>query len=388
MKKKIAILGSTGSIGKNLLKILEKDKSGVEILLLTANKNHKVLLNQIKKYNVKNIIITNKLSYKILVKKIKKRNVNIYNDYSSLNLIFKKKIDYVMSSISGIEGLIPTIKIIKHTKKIAIANKETIICAWNLIKNELNKNKTLFIPVDSEHFSLWYALQNLPSDQIEKIYLTASGGPFLNFNKKKLKKINISQALKHPNWKMGKKITIDSSTLMNKVFEVIEAKHIFELPYIKISILTHPNSYVHALVKFSNGLIKIIAHDTTMKIPIFNTIFTNDKKKIASKNIDIVKLNSLNLRKVDTELFPSIKIIKKMPKKISLYESVIVSTNDRLVNLFLEKKIKYNQIVSIMLKLINYKVFLKYKKLTPKKIEDIISVKNHVGYEIKKLLKL
>ena len=388
MKKKIAILGSTGSIGKNLLKILEKDKSSVEILLLTANKNHKVLLNQIKKYNVKNIIITNKLSYKILVKKIKKRNVNIYNDYSSLNLIFKKKIDYVMSSISGIEGLIPTINIIKHTKKIAIANKETIICAWNLIKNELNKNKTLFIPVDSEHFSLWYALQNLPSDQIEKIYLTASGGPFLNFKKKKLKKINISQALKHPNWKMGKKITIDSSTLMNKVFEVIEAKHIFELPYIKISILTHPNSYVHALVKFSNGLIKIIAHDTTMKIPIFNTIFTNDKKKIASKNIDIVKLNSLNLRKVDTELFPSIKIIKKMPKKISLYESVIVSTNDRLVNLFLEKKIKYNQIVSIMLKLINYKVFLKYKKLTPKKIEDIISVKNHVGYEIKKLLKL
>ena len=388
MKKKIAILGSTGSIGKNLLKILEKDKSGVEILLLTANKNHKVLLNQIKKYNVKNIIITNKLGYKILVKKLKKRNVNIYNDYSSLNLIFKKKIDYVMSSISGIEGLIPTIKIIKHTKKIAIANKETIICAWNLIKNELNKNKTLFIPVDSEHFSLWYALQNLPSDQIEKIYLTASGGPFLNFNKKKLKKINISQALKHPNWKMGKKITIDSSTLMNKVFEVIEAKHIFELPYIKISILTHPNSYVHALVKFSNGLIKIIAHDTTMKIPILNTIFTNDKKKIASKNIDIGKLNSLNLRKVDTELFPSIKIIKKMPKKISLYESVIVSTNDRLVNLFLEKKIKYNQIVSIMLKLINYKVFLKYKKLTPKKIEDIISVKNHVDYEIKKLLNL
>ena len=388
MKKKIAILGSTGSIGKNLLKILEKDKSSVEILLLTANKNHKVLLNQIKKYNVKNIIITNKLSYKILVKKLKKKNINIYNDYSSLNLIFKKKIDYVMSSISGIEGLIPTINIIKHTKKIAIANKETIICAWNLIKNELNKNKTLFIPVDSEHFSLWYALQNLPSDQIEKIYLTASGGPFLNFNKKKLKKINISQALKHPNWKMGKKITIDSSTLMNKVFEVIEAKHIFELPYIKISILTHPNSYVHALVKFSNGLIKIIAHDTTMKIPIFNTIFTNDKKKIASKNIDIVKLNSLNLRKVDTELFPSIKIIKKMPKKISLYESVIVSTNDRLVNLFLEKKIKYNQIVSIMLKLINYKVFLKYKKLTPKKIEDIISVKNHVGYEINKLLKL
>ena len=388
MKKKIAILGSTGSIGKNLLKILEKNKSSVEILLLTANKNHKVLLNQIKKYNVKNIIITNKLSYKILVKKLKKKNINIYNDYSSLNLIFKKKIDYVMSSISGINGLIPTIKIIKHTKKIAIANKETIICAWNLIKNELKKNKTLFIPVDSEHFSLWYALQNLPSNKIEKIYLTASGGPFLNLNKRKLNKINVSQALKHPNWKMGKKISVDSSTLMNKVFEVIEAKHIFELPYNKISILTHPSSYVHAIVKFSNGLIKIIAHDTTMKIPIFNTIFTDDKNKIFSKKINLTKLNTLNLKKVDIEHFPSIKITKKLPNKISLYESVIVCVNDRLVNLFLNKKIKYKQIVTIMLKIINYKVFLKYKKLTPKKIEDIISVKNHVGYEIKKLLKL
>ena len=388
MKKKIAILGSTGSIGKNLLKILEKNKSSVEILLLTANRNYKVLLNQIKKYNVKNIIITNKLSYKILVKKLKKKNVNIYNDYSSLNLIFKKKIDYVMSSISGINGLIPTIKIIKHTKKIAIANKETIICAWNLIKNELKKNKTLFIPVDSEHFSLWYALQNLPSNKIEKIYLTASGGPFLNLNKRKLNKINVSQALKHPNWKMGKKISVDSSTLMNKVFEVIEAKHIFELPYNKISILTHPSSYVHAIVKFSNGLIKIIAHDTTMKIPIFNTIFTDDKNKIFSKKINLTKLNTLNLKKVDIEQFPSIKITKKLPNKISLYESVIVCVNDRLVNLFLKKKIKYKQIVTIMLKIINYRVFLKYKKLTPKKIEDIISVKNHVDYEIKKLLKL
>ena len=239
MKKKIAILGSTGSIGKNLLKILEKDKSNVEIILLTADKNHKLLYDQINKHNVKNVIITNKSSYKILVKKLKNTNVKIFNNYSSFNLIFKKKIDYVMSSISGIDGLIPTIKIIKYTKKVAIANKETIICAWNLIKKELKKNKTFFIPVDSEHFSLWYALQNLPSNKIEKIYLTASGGPFLNINKQKLQKINISQALKHPNWKMGKKISIDSSTLMNKVFEVIEAKHIFELPYSKISILTH-----------------------------------------------------------------------------------------------------------------------------------------------------
>mgnify|MGYP005722214833 CR=1 FL=1 len=147
------------------------------------------------------------------------------------------------------------------------------MCAWNLIELELKKNKTLFIPVDSEHFSIWSLLKNENLNSVEKIFITASGGPFLNLSYSKMKKINPSIAIKHPKWKMGKKISIDSATMMNKVYEIIEAKNIFEIPFKKIEILTHPKSYIHAIIKMKNGLTKIIAHEPDMKIPIYNSIY-------------------------------------------------------------------------------------------------------------------
>jgi len=387
MKQKIAILGSTGSIGKNLLEIIKKNRNQFDVVLLTANKNYLDLIKQAKIYNVKNIIIKNHDSFKLLNKKNIKR-INIYNNYTSFNKIFKKRIDYVMSSISGMEGLEPTLKIIKFTKKIAIANKESIICAWNLIHKELVKNKTEFVPVDSEHFSLWYALKNIPSKKIEKVYLTASGGPLLKLSKVNLKKnIKLSQALKHPTWNMGKKISIDSCTMMNKVFEVIEAKHLFDLSYEKISVLTHPKSYIHAIVKFKNGLIKIIAHDTTMKIPIFNSIkSSNNNLSIRTNNLNLKKLNHLELKKVNYKFFPVINILKKIPNKISLYETVIVTINDYLVELFLNKRITYKELQNLLLKLVKKKLFTKYKKLKPKKFEDIIFVKNNVSSVIIKTI--
>ena len=168
MKKKIAILGSTGSIGECLLKIVDKDKKKFDIVLLTANKNYKKLFYQTQKFNVRNVIIKDFVSYKKFKKINKIKNLNIYNDFNNLNKIFKKKIDYTMSSITGIDGLEPTFNIIKFTKTIAIANKESIICAWNLIKKQLNKYKTKFIPVDSEHFSIWYALKDINIDEISK----------------------------------------------------------------------------------------------------------------------------------------------------------------------------------------------------------------------------
>ena len=386
MRQKIAILGSTGSIGKSLLEIINKDRNKFEVVLLTANKNHSDLIKQAKKYNVKNLIIKNHKSYTLL-KNINLKGINIYNDYNNFNKFFKKKIDYVMSSISGMEGLGPTLNIIKFTKKIAIANKESIICAWNLIQHELVKNKTKFVPVDSEHFSLWYALKNLPTSEIEKVYLTASGGPLLKFSKLKLKNVKLSQALKHPTWKMGKKISIDSCTMMNKVFEVIEAKHLFNLSYKKITVLTHPNSYIHAVVKFKNGLIKIIAHDTTMKIPIFNSIKSDKALSIKTNNLNLTKLNNLDLKKVNTKFFPVVNILKKLPNKISLYETVIVTINDLLVDQFLNKKITYKQLQDLLVKLTKKKLFTKYKKLKPKKFEDIILVKNKVSSIIFKTIK-
>ncbi len=384
MKKKIAILGSTGSIGKTLLNIISKDQNNFEVVLLSANTNYKELFNQTKKFNVKNVIITDHeslIKFKNKSKK-KKSKLKILNNFESLNYIFKNKIDYVMSSIVGIDGLVPTLKIIKHTKKIAIANKETIICAWNLIKKELEKNKTEFIPVDSEHFSLWFGMLNINKNVINKVFLTASGGPFYEKKIRSLKNITIKDAINHPNWKMGKKISIDSATMINKVFEVIEAKNIFNIPYNKINILIHPKSYIHAILKFNNGMTKIIAHDTTMRIPIFNSLYSYNKKNIVSKNLDINKLNNLNLKKVDQVKYPMVKILNKLPKKNSLYETIIVSANDELVNKFLNKKIRFTDISKILLKMLNDKQFTKYKSKSPKNIEDIRKLVNYVRLKI------
>ena len=378
MKTKIAILGSTGSIGKTLLDIIRKDRKNFEIILLTADKNFKLLLKQAREFKVKNLIITNKKKFDLIKNDTIKLNFNVYNNFVNFSKIFTNKVDYTMSSITGINGLEPTLKIIKYSKRIAIANKESIICGWNLIKKELKKNNTDFIPVDSEHFSLWYGIQNLDINNIEKIFLTASGGPFNNLPLNKFKNITIAQALKHPNWKMGKKISIDSATMINKIYEVIEAKNIFNISYKKIEILIHPNSYVHAILKFDTGLTKIIVHDTTMRVPIFNTLYSNDNKKLKSKKIDIDKLNNLDFKKINIKRYPMIRLLNLLPTKHSLFETVIVSANDTLVQLFLDNKIKFTDIQKKLFNIINKKQFINYKNKSPKTIRDIVELNNYV----------
>ena len=386
MKKKIALLGSTGSIGKSFLNILKKDANDCEILLLSVNSNIKELLKQLKIFTVKNIIVTNKKSYLEIKKNLKNKKINIYNNYDLLNKIFKKqKADYILNAISGLEGLNPTLKTIKFTKNIAIANKESIICGWTLIQKELKKFKVKFIPVDSEHFSIWSLIDNAKNTDVEKVFITASGGPFNRFPLNKFNEITIKKALKHPNWKMGKKISIDSATLMNKVFEIIEAKKIFNYKYSQLKILIHPNSYVHAIVKFNNGLIKMLMHDTNMRIPIFNSFYRNYEKKISTKNIDFDILNNLNFSNVDLIKFPVVNILKKMPNKDSLFETVLVSANDKLVDLFLNKKITFNQISTLLFKIIKMKEFSKFKKLKAKNIDEIIKLNDYVSLKIENL---
>jgi len=384
MKKKIAIIGSTGSIGKNLLEIISNDINDFKINLLSADKDYKTLLRQAKKFNVTNLIIKNKSSYKILKKKTSNTNIKIFNSFEHLGLIFKNKIDYVMNSIMGIDGLEPTIKIIKYTKNIAIANKESIICGWNIILKELKKNNTNFIPVDSEHFSIWYGMQNLKATNVEKIYLTASGGPFRKLPLNKFKKIKINQAVSHPNWTMGKKISVDSATMINKVYEVIEAKNIFNIPYQNIEIIIHPKSYIHAIIKFTNGLTTIIAHDTTMKIPIFNSLYSQSNKKIFTNTINFKTLNNLNLSKLNPVRYPMIKLLKILPTKSSLFETVIIAANDTLVDLFLNKKIKFINIQKELFKILKLKEFNKFKKISPKKLEDVIKLNDYVRLKVLK----
>ena len=385
--KKIAIFGSTGSIGSSLLSIIKKDKRSFDIKLLTANKNYKKLIKQAKFFNVKNIIVTNDNSFLIATNLLRNNKIKVYKNFDSLNKIFdkNKKIDYAMSAISGFWGLKPTLNIIKYTKIIAIANKESIICGWNLIEKNLKKYKTNFIPVDSEHFSIWSLIHNDKKNNFEKIYLTASGGPFRKYPLKKFKDISIKDALKHPNWSMGKKISIDSATMMNKVFEIIEAKKIFNLKYSQLEILIHPKSYLHAIVKFDNGLSKLLIHDTNMIIPIFNSIYNNNEKKIRSKKINIQVLNNLDLSKVDNIKFPVVTIINKMQDNDSLFETVIVSANDKLVSLFLNNKIKFIDISNILLKICSLSEFNKFKLIKPKSIDEINNLADYVSLKIDSL---
>jgi 1-deoxy-D-xylulose-5-phosphate reductoisomerase len=384
MKKKIAILGSTGSIGKTLLKVLKKDKKNFQIILLTADKNYKELIKQANFFNVKNLILTNKKSFLKLKKNRISSKVNIYNDFNSFNKIFKRKIDYSMCSISGLEGLRPTLEIIKHTKLIAIANKEAIICGWNIIDREMRLNNTKFIPIDSEHFSVNYALKNNLISNVDSIYLTASGGPLYNVPLSKFNKIKISDVLKHPNWRMGKKISIDSATLMNKVFEVIEAKKIFNISYKKLKILIHPKSYVHALLKFKDGMIKIIVHDTNMIIPIYNSLPFEKNFILKTNELDIKKLNNLNFQKVNFKKFPLVNILTRLPKTDSLFETVVVATNDEFVKLYLNNKIKFNDLANNILKFINLPEFAKFKLIRPK-IDTIEKLNLYVRFKINNL---
>jgi len=385
MKKKIAILGSTSSIGKSLLNIINKDKKNFKIELLTANTNYKDLIAQAIKFNVQNIIITDPDSFKKTKFVFKNKKINIFQNFEKLKKILPKRVDYVMSAISGIGGLLPTYKIINRTKLIAIANKEAIICGWPLIKKELKKNNTKFIPVDSEHFSIFSLLRGKKTNNIEKIYITASGGPFINLPKSKFNKIKLSDALKHPNWRMGKKITIDSATLMNKVFEVIEAKNIFDIDYNKIEVLTHPKSYVHTIIKFKNGLSKFLIHEPDMRIPIQNSVYFEENKNFKSSPLNFKILNNLSFQKVEKNKFPLIGLLNKLPKYPSLFETVLITINDYLVFKFLDKKINFNELTKLIIKISNLKEFQKYKKIMPRNIKQIYNLRDYVHLKLNTL---
>ena len=386
MKKKIIILGSTGSIGMTTIKIVLKNKKIFDVILLTANRNYVKLLSQAKTLKCKNIIVFDKENFfkaKIINKN---KNIKIFNNVKDFLKNQKNKVDYTMCAISGISGLEPLIDIIKITKNLAIANKESIICGWNLIQKKIVKYNVKFIPIDSEHFSIQSLIKNNKNMEIDTIFITASGGPFLKTPMTQFKNISAKKATKHPNWKMGKKISVDSSTLMNKVFEIIEAQRIFKLPISKFKILIHPKSYLHSIVKFHDGTSKLLIHDTSMMIPIFNSLFNDDStKKLKTKKINLNIINNLNLSNVDLLRFPMVKILKMIPNNISLFETVLVSANDCLVDLFLNKKIKYQDIYKNLKKILRLSEFTKLKSSKPKNVLQIIHLSKYVALKTKSL---
>lgn len=371
MKMKIAILGSTGSIGTSTLEVISKNKKNFDIFLLSANSNYKKLIKQAKKFNVRNVLIKDKKHYKKVKNSLKNIKTKVYSGDISLNKIVPRKIDYTMSSIVGISGLQPTLDAIKVSKTVALANKESIICGWNVISKFAKKYHTKVIPVDSEHFSIKELTEGIKDSEVEEIIITASGGPFFKTDFKKLNHIKPSQAIKHPKWQMGKKISVDSANLMNKVFEVIEAYKIFSFNKEKYKIMIHPQSYVHSIIRFKNGLIKMILYNTDMKIPISNTIYGKKNKVLNVKNINSKILNNLNFYNVNAKQFPSIKLIKKCLNYGDLAPTIVNASNEVLVNLFLTKKIGFLDIVSNINKIFKDKDFKKYAKRKSNSINDI-----------------
>ncbi len=380
--KKILILGSTGSIGKSTLKVIKNYRNNIEIVCMSSNKNFKKLYRQAELFNVQNLIINDSKSFLKAKSFLKKKKINLFPSISEYLKKNKKKIDLTIIGISGFEGLDPTLKIIPFTKNLASANKESIICGWKFINAKLKKFKTKFIPIDSEHFSIWSLINN-DKHLVSKIYLTASGGPFLNASKKKLNYVNVKNVINHPNWSMGKKISTDSATMMNKVFEVIEASKIFNLDMSKIKIIIHPKSIIHALVVFNNGLIKILMHETNMEIPIFNIIFEKNNTMFYDKTVlNFEKLNGTNFIKPNNKKFPYVNLLSDYKKKNTYFEVILVTINDELVNLFLSKKISFINMQKLLIKLIKGSVFKKYYNKQPKNINDINLMVNNV----KKLL--
>ena len=371
MKIKIAILGSTGSIGKSTLDVIRKDKKNFEVILLSANNNYRKLIAQAKEFNVKNVIIKNSNFYDKVKKSLKNQKTKVYSGDVSISKIVSKKLDYTMAAIVGIAGLKPTLEAIKISRTVAIANKESIICGWDVLSKFVEKYKTKIVPIDSEHFSIMELTKNVKDGEVEEIIITASGGPFLSMTKNKMNKAKPEQATKHPNWKMGKKISVDSANLMNKVFEVIEACKIFKFNKKKYKIMIHPQSYVHSIIRFKNGIIKMILYDADMKIPISNTLYGKKNNILNVKKIDIKTLNKLSFEKVNTKRFPSIKLIKKCLTLGPLAPTIVNSSNEVLVNLFLNKKIGFLDIVKAINKIFKDRDFKRYASRKPESIKDI-----------------
>ena len=333
-------------------------------------------MNKRKSSKAKNVLINNQLFYEKVKNSLKKNKTKVFSGNTSINKIIKRKLDYTMSAVVGLAGLQPTIDAIKISKTVAIANKEAIICGWNILSNLVRKYKTEILPVDSEHFSIMELTKNINDDEVEEIIITASGGPFLNTPINKLKNVKPKYALNHPNWKMGKKISIDSANMMNKVFEVIEAYKLFKFNKKKYKIMIHPQSYVHSIIRFKNGLIKMILYNTDMKIPISNTLYRKKNYLFDQSKINVRTLNKLSFQEVNLKKFPSVKLINKCFKLGFSTPVIINASNEVLVNLFLNGKIGFLDIVKTLNKIIKDKEFKKYAKRKAKTVKDIMIIDN------------
>ena len=381
--KIVSVLGATGSVGLNTLKLLQNSKQNFKVLALTANSNYKILSKFAKILNAQYAVIADVKYLPKLKVALKDTTIKCLAGQDSIIKVATLKTDIIFSAIVGMAGLKPTIWALRNTKVLAIANKECLVSAGNILISQAKKYNTKILPLDSEHNAIFQVIDNNNVNEIKEVILTASGGPFWQKNKKQFKNISVREALIHPNWKMGKKITVDSSTLMNKFLEVVEAAILFKLDLKKVKILIHPDSLIHGIVNFIDGTSILIASKPDMKIPINYALHWPIRKKNKFSNLDLAKIEKLVFYKPDLEKFPALKLIRYLYNN-KFYECkliVINAANEIAVKNFLEKKLNYLDIVNLIKKTLN-----NFKHRVVKSLNDVIVIDNEARKVANKLL--
>ena len=354
MKKKIAILGSTGSIGTQTLEVISHHDDKFRVELLSANKNYELLIQQAKKYKPKAIIFGDITHKKILNENLKSENIDIFFGDDALNNFNQFcNPDLVVTALVGKSGLIPTINAIENNIDVALANKETLVVAGDIIMKLSEKNNVKIYPVDSEHSAIFQCLTGEDYNAIEKIILTASGGPFRNKKINEFKNITKKEALNHPNWEMGDKITIDSSTLMNKGLEVIEAKFLFNIDIDMIEVVIHPQSIIHSMVEFIDGSIKAQMGEPDMKLPIQYALGFPRRLENNYERFNFFKNNKLTFEKPCLDTFQNLKLAFDAGKSGGNSPCILNASNEIVVEAFLQEKISYLDMTKIIKESLN-----------------------------------
>jgi len=362
--KKIAILGSTGSIGTNTLNVIQSRPKDFKVIALSAYTNMRLLAKQIKLFHPEIISVKDESAIRRLKRMVDLSGIKVYTQDKGLEIIAGyNRVETLVVATTGTVSLIPTLIAIKQGKKIALANKEPLVMAGEILMQAAKKSKAIIIPVDSEHSAIFQCLKNEDKSALKKIYLTGSGGPFLNFKKKELNKVNLKMALRHPKWKMGKKITIDSATLMNKGLELIEARWLFDVACEQVEVVIHPEAVIHSMVEFCDGSVIAQMGITDMRIPIQYALDYPKRCLSRLASLDLFKLKTLTFLRPDVKKFPCLDIARRVASSGGSAGCVMNAANEVTVQAFIARKISFKKIPSVIAKVLKKHRFVKHPGL-------------------------
>ncbi len=371
--KNISILGSTGSIGRQTLDIIRRNKD-VNIVALACCSNIKLFEEQVKEFKPKYVCIFEKEASEKFKSKFSFLECKVLTGMSGLiEISTLDEIDLVLTALSGMIGIVPTVKAIEAKKDIALANKETLCCAGHIIMPLAKNMNVNILPVDSEHSAIFQCLQGNKDNKISRILLTASGGPFRGFTKEMLKNVTLADALKHPNWSMGKKITIDSSTMVNKGLELIEAYHLFGIDAKNIEIVVQPSSIIHSMIEYEDGAVMAQMGSPDMRLPIQYSIYYPERRYLNTERLDFSKLNRLEFNKPDEKVFEALSLARLAITTGDSLPTVFNAANEYAVKLFLKEEIKYLDIIEMIKYAMN-----EHKIIKNPSIEQILDIEKKV----------